>query len=168
MSYKIYHIPGVKIGCSMYPEQRVKTQGYDNYEILEEHLSKSFASERELELQEKYGYRKDNVSYDTFVNFKRQSQGGSISGKITGKIVTSRPEWKEIASKGGKIAGKIRAKNITFKELSDMGKKGGKVSSNNLETFMGGYVTCEYCNQTMNKGNYKRWHGNNCKKNNII
>lgn len=163
MSYKIYHIPGVKIGCSIQPEQRVKRQGYDIYEILEEHLSKSFASKRELELQEKYGYTKDCVSYDTFVNFKRQRQGGSIGGKKSIRILHSRPDYSKMASNAGKIGGKIRASQITFKELSDAGKKGGKKASENKETYFGGYVTCEYCNQTMNKGNYNRWHGNNCK-----
>ena len=40
---------------------------------------------------------------------------------------------------------------------------GGTASSQNRETYMGGYVTCNHCNKRMNNGNYKRWHGDNCK-----
>jgi hypothetical protein len=35
--YYIYHIKGVKIGCSTQPKIRVKRQGYTEYEILETH-----------------------------------------------------------------------------------------------------------------------------------
>ena len=37
MAYYIYHIEGVKIGVSNNPKERVKRQGFSNYEILEEH-----------------------------------------------------------------------------------------------------------------------------------
>lgn len=54
--YYIYHIPGVKIGCTVEPERRVKrNQQYDYYEILEEHTCIDTASKRELELQKEYG-----------------------------------------------------------------------------------------------------------------
>ncbi len=61
--YYIYHIPGIKIGCSMYPKQRVKAQGYSDYEILETHEDGWLAGDREIELQKQYGYSLDNVHY---------------------------------------------------------------------------------------------------------
>jgi hypothetical protein len=35
--YYIYHIPGIKIGCSEEPAIRVDKQEYTSYTILEEH-----------------------------------------------------------------------------------------------------------------------------------
>jgi hypothetical protein len=54
--YSIYHIPGVKIGCSKRVEQRVKQQGYTHYEVLETHTDINIAAKREKELQTEYGY----------------------------------------------------------------------------------------------------------------
>lgn len=56
--YTIYHIPGVKIGCTMNLRRRMNEQGYDDgdYEILEVHDDIDIASRREIELQKEYGY----------------------------------------------------------------------------------------------------------------
>ena len=64
--YILYHIPGKKIGvtCDLY--DRVTTQqGYveGEYEILEKSKDIDYISKRELELQEKYGYRVDLKPY---------------------------------------------------------------------------------------------------------
>ena len=67
--YFIYHIKGIKIGVSTNPKQRVKNQGYTEYEILEEHTCIDTASNRELELQAEYGYRVDRVLYKS--SYKR-------------------------------------------------------------------------------------------------
>ena len=61
--YSIYHIPNVKIGCSTNPKLRVKSQGYSNFEILEEHTCIDTVSKRELELQKEYGYKVDKSTY---------------------------------------------------------------------------------------------------------
>lgn len=64
VKYYIYHIPGVKVGCSKNPKSRVKGQGYNNFEILETHTDIDIASKREIELQIEYGYGRDcNVTY---------------------------------------------------------------------------------------------------------
>ena len=79
--YYIYHIPGVKIGCSTEPKARVEKQGYSNFDILETHSDIDIASERELELQKQYGYKTDKSLY-------KQS-------------VSNRPKWKrEWSDKG--------------------------------------------------------------------
>ena len=61
--YYIYHIPGVKIGCSKNPKRRVKKQGYTEFTILETHTDIQIASERERSLQKEYGFKMDNTLY---------------------------------------------------------------------------------------------------------
>ena len=67
--YYIYHIKGVKIGCSTQPTKRVKQQNYNNFEIIEEHTDIYLASDRERELQKEYGYRIDECPY--WVSYKQ-------------------------------------------------------------------------------------------------
>ena len=61
--YYIYHIKGVKIGCTGNAKRRVKEQGYTEYEVLETHTDIVTASEREIELQKEYGYEVDDTPY---------------------------------------------------------------------------------------------------------
>jgi NTP pyrophosphatase (non-canonical NTP hydrolase) len=69
--YIIYHIPGKKIGvtCDLY-ERVTNQQGYETgeYEILESSKDIDYISKRELELQEKYGYRVDLKPYNELSN----------------------------------------------------------------------------------------------------
>lgn len=81
--YTIYHIPGVKIGCSTQAEIRVKKQNYSEFEILEEHIDIYKASDREIELQKQYGYAVDKLPY--YESIKRISKGQKIGGSIIGK-----------------------------------------------------------------------------------
>lgn len=61
MAYTIYHIPGIKIGCSKRIENRIKEQKFNEYEILEVHTDINIASVREKELNKQYGYEWDNT-----------------------------------------------------------------------------------------------------------
>jgi hypothetical protein len=62
--YYIYHIEGVKIGCTKRnPKERVRAQKYSYFEILEEHSDIIVASNRERELQKQYGYSVDTIPY---------------------------------------------------------------------------------------------------------
>lgn len=70
--YYIYHITGIKIGCSKNPKLRVKSQGYTEYTILETHIDIQVASERERLLQKEYGYKVDKPLYKTSVNNRRK------------------------------------------------------------------------------------------------
>ena len=54
--YYIYHIKGKKIGVSTNPKKRIKEQGFTTYEILECWDDIYKASEREIQLQNQYGY----------------------------------------------------------------------------------------------------------------
>ena len=58
--YTIYHIPGIKVGCSKRVEARVKEQGHTQYEVLEVCSTIEQASEREIYWQNKLNYGKDN------------------------------------------------------------------------------------------------------------
>jgi len=81
--YTIYHIEGVKIGCSKNPKHRVKVQGYSAFQVLEVHEDIQIASKREIELQVEYGYGRDsNVPYtksailNKYATFESRSKGG--------------------------------------------------------------------------------------------
>jgi NTP pyrophosphatase (non-canonical NTP hydrolase) len=66
MTYCIYHIPGKKIGVTNDVTNRlINEQGYseDEFEILEMSESFNYISTREVELQEKFGYRMESVLY---------------------------------------------------------------------------------------------------------
>ena len=71
--YIIYHIPGKKIGVTTDLYNRVtEQQGYEvgEYEVIERHKDIDYISQRELELQEKYGYRVDLKPYKELINNK--------------------------------------------------------------------------------------------------
>lgn len=66
MKYKLYHIPGKKIGVTLDPKHRVETQqgyGPGEYEILEQSDDIDYISKREIELQKSHGYRVDETLY---------------------------------------------------------------------------------------------------------
>lgn len=72
--YTIYHIPGVKVGCSNRVEARVKDQGYTNYEVLGVYDDIKEASVKEKELQRKYGYRVDGGDYSHMLQRNKLSR----------------------------------------------------------------------------------------------
>jgi NTP pyrophosphatase (non-canonical NTP hydrolase) len=64
--YYLYHIPGKKIGVTRDLNSRVThQQGYaaDEYEVLLTSDDIDFISDKEIELQQSYGYRKDRTLY---------------------------------------------------------------------------------------------------------
>ena len=72
INYYLYHIPGKKIGVTRDLIDRVtKQQGYalDEIEVLEQSTDINYISDRELELQQSYGYRVDRQKYkDLYIN----------------------------------------------------------------------------------------------------
>jgi hypothetical protein len=108
--YYIYHIEGVKIGCTVNPNIRPKKQGYTNYSILEEHIDVYIASDREIELQKQYGYKVDTIPY--WKTLKIATKEGRLKGGQKGG------EWsiisghiKKLNSLGGKAIAKINKEN---------------------------------------------------------
>ena len=64
--YYLYHIPGKKIGVTRNLNTRVtQQQGYaaDEYEVLLTSDDIDFISNKEIELQKSYGYKKDRTLY---------------------------------------------------------------------------------------------------------
>ncbi len=65
-TYFLYHIPGQKIGVTKSPYKRITlVQGYKpgEYEILETSHDIDYISRLEIELQKKFGYKKDRNLY---------------------------------------------------------------------------------------------------------
>ena len=156
--YKIYHIPGIKIGCSNQIDIRIEYQGFNNYEVLETYTDIYEASKRETILQKQYGYNVDNIPYYKTIQNQKLSRGkksrllalknrGNVNtvlsemGKIGGKKTKESGKLLQSAILGGKVAGKIRA----------------KVNNSNI-------LKCPKCGMENNVGNSKRWHFDNCKR----
>ena len=72
ITYYLYHIPGKKIGVTRDLNSRVvQQQGYDldEIEVLDQSTDIDYISDRELELQQSYGYRVDRQKYkDLYIN----------------------------------------------------------------------------------------------------
>ena len=72
INYYLYHIPGKKIGVTRDLISRVVDQqgyGLDEVEVLEQSTDIDYISDRELELQQSYGYRVDRQKYkDLYIN----------------------------------------------------------------------------------------------------
>jgi len=69
--YYLYHIPGKKIGVTRNLNKRVTLmQGYKEgeYEVLEQSEDIDYISDREIELQQSYGYKKDIKLYKQLFN----------------------------------------------------------------------------------------------------
>jgi len=72
ITYYLYHIPGKKIGVTRDLNSRVvQQQGYDldEIEVLDQSTNIDYISDREIELQQSYGYKVDRKKYkDLYIN----------------------------------------------------------------------------------------------------
>jgi hypothetical protein len=149
VKYYIYHIKGVKIGCTINPKVRVSEQGYTDYEILETHTDIMVASKREIELQKEYAYKVDKVLYWKMIQLQTIEEKRKIlksiegvGGKIGGNI-------------GGKISGR---KNADSGHLKSICKSGGIASHSKR-------YTCPHCNKEGQYRAMQQFHGDRCKLN---
>ena len=140
--YYIYHIPGIKIGCTKNIKARMLAQGFTEWEILETHEDGWIAGDRELELQKEYGYTVDASHYMVSV---QNSGFGSTEVARLGALAVS----QETRIRAGRLGG-----------LTNKGKPKPYHIGLNLQK----QKTCEHCNKKMNAGNYAKWHGDNCKQ----
>ena len=115
--YYIYHIEGVKIGCTTQPIKRTKEQGFDSFVILEEYNDIYEVSDREIELQKQYGYKVDTIPYwksseqlRKNATFQSASKGGKKGGNTSKQLGHIQRAQKIGCSLGGKIGGKISGK----------------------------------------------------------
>ena len=149
-TYYIYHIPTVKIGCTVTINHRMQEQGFTDWEILEEHTDIYVASNREIELQKEYGLPVDTIPY--WKSIENRRRGGRIGGRISKPTLS-----KEDCSRGGRIGGKTGGKINGAKNLTHEGRvKSGRKEANLIHT-------CTYCNKTGKGPTMRRWHFDNCK-----
>ena len=104
--YYIYHIPGVKIGCTNNPKKRVSSQTSNEWEILEEHSDINIASKREIELQKQYGYKVDKQLYIQTVSMRCASDELYKKNRSNGLERVKNGRWKEISLKAIKVNSK--------------------------------------------------------------
>ena len=102
--YYIYHIEGIKIGCSNTIKRRIREQGFNQYEILEKHNDIHIASKREIELQKEYGYKVDTTPYYITYELNKLRRN-----KLTNKILIE----------AGKKAGNRNVETGWIKEFQD-------------------------------------------------
>ena len=114
--YYIYHIEGVKIGCTMNPTIRPKKQGYPNYSILEKHTDVYIVSDREIELQKQYGYKVDTIPYWRTILIATK-KGRLKGGQKGGEWSIQSGHMKKIQSLGGKAIAKINRENGRWNEV---------------------------------------------------
>jgi hypothetical protein len=150
MTYYIYHILGVKIGCSNNPTKRVKSQGYSDFEIIEEHTDIIIASNREIELQLQYGYSRDNKPYYQTLEYQKIAVESSNNSDKTKKArLTTGKYIGNLAVESGQLASVRRLTN-------ENRSKGGILTASRIHT-------CPYCNKTIRGPGYFTWHGTKCK-----
>jgi hypothetical protein len=127
--YYIYHIEGVKIGCTTNPKKRVKAQGYNKYSILETYVDINTASVRERELQKEYGYKVDTSDY-----YKQMKMVKAASKPFVRKRAVKNTNQKERASKAV----------VTSHQLNYQWNKEGRKNMTVLQYDMDGNFIKEY------------------------
>jgi hypothetical protein len=160
--YYIYHIKGVKFGCSVEPENRVKAQGFTDYSIHETHTDIYLASDREQELNREYGYPVDDVPYYISVQNRRKwtqedSEKGGEANKLSG--------WMSTLGKSG-ASGKMQfiegrgMFGMSDEKKIDARHRGGTTSGNNAKE--SGQFN-KYCSEGGKSHIGKKWMTNGIK-----
>lgn len=142
-TYYVYHIPGIKIGCTTEIKKRMKDQEFTNWEILWEEVGNYefgwIAGDKEIELQKEYNYKVDKVHYQ--ISRENRPNGVSHNQAIKNGIRNKENgHWDSIKKKGQILGGKSIGKANTLKRK-----------------------ICEHCLEDLKFLTYARWHGNNCK-----
>jgi len=108
--FTIYHVPGVKIGCTDNLKRRLKAQGLldTEWEVLETHTDENIASEHEKELQIQYGYPVDRSVY----NFETRSRVGKMGGKVQGPIQGQKNKESGVLEKGRQRTKELYSKPV--------------------------------------------------------
>jgi len=147
--YYIYHIKGVKWGCSKRLEKRLKQQGYtinDTCEIIEE-SDLDTAADLEKHLNIKYGYSwRDDQDYRVVLEAGKQSYKYK---KRKGPLNTF---TKKDCQLGGYITGKKKGEKQQIARRNNIAK-------------LNVYHTCPHCGIHTRGVAYFRYHGDKCKLN---
>jgi hypothetical protein len=149
--FYIYHIEGVKIGCSVNADIRVKEQGYNEYEILETHNDIYKASDREIELQKQYGYAVDKIPYYVSIqhfNKAKQKLNYFELGKRLGNWGVNSGHLIKVCTIGGKTQGKINTENGHMEKMrskSNYNRKSIKAYNRFTNELVGEYNSLTEC-----------------------
>lgn len=139
--FYLYHIKGIKWGCTKRLEQRLKVQGYSISDldrlITVGNIDK--AAELELQLNKEFGYLKHLADY-------RQTL--QCSEKIRNSIHPS------------KLGKKYGYKNLLNGVTEKSRKKGGEIAGNIVSNRI---LTCPHCKKEGKWMVMHRWHMDNCK-----
>lgn len=91
MTYYLYHIFGKKIGVTCNLKERLtRQQGYKckEYEVLDSSECIDYISNKELELQNKFGYKVDRQSYKELITKKLNKKSNQMVLNITEQTTT--------------------------------------------------------------------------------
>lgn len=95
--YYVYHIKGIKVGCTNNLKRRVeKEQGYKDYTVLFESEDIKKASDAERHYQKKLGYKVDTNTYEELNNNKLKPKKMI---KKTNHTITFKVDPKKITKK---------------------------------------------------------------------
>ena len=145
MTYYVYHIPGVKVGCTTNLQKRVTDQqGYSSneYEVLLETKDINEASIKEQVSQLEFGYKKDLKLYKNL--FKKQRMKKHSSSPATTTFKTPKSELN------AKFLADLKIKNTYGEFKLDTTDKIDWVISNAVSSQFGP-STCYIYNKAMAK-----------------
>jgi hypothetical protein len=148
--FYLYHIKGIKWGCTKNLQQRLKRQGYTISDLADlitiDNVNKAADMEKELNIKDGYGW---NTSQDYRVLNKICKAGGVKSSQS--------PNFVERCKKAGKA--NKQATN-TLMQYRDKGTEASLKSEkhNSKQSY-----TCPHCNKIGYGLNMLRWHMDNCK-----
>lgn len=148
MIYYIYRIPRTnKIGCTNNLKERVeKQQGCFNYEILYKTEDINKASDKEIELQKKYGYKLDRIPYNK-LKIHKMGEIHQTSGTTTFKSVFEKSDFKNYYSDLKELdltgLGTVKINNDIFNFIESKLKKS---QYNNLGMYINNATLWNYYN----------------------
>lgn len=160
LTFTIYHIPGIKIGCDSNIERednRPKQQGFEEWEVLHQTKDIFEASILEKKEQRDRGYKLDQYPYWlSYSNFA--INGGWPKDIWKGRKRTDSNKIRNSLARLGTnhtIESKIKISISAKKDKT----RSPRITAINLLK-----LSCPHCNKKMNIANLKRWHLDNCKQ----
>jgi hypothetical protein len=130
------------MGSSSYLTEDINTYGKENFKKI---ILKSFPTRELAEKHEEYIHSRLNVASNGLYYNKRNANAQfTLTFESAKKIANTFNNKHWLSTRG----------NEMFKR-----QKKTRASEKYKKSIM---MTCEHCNKTVDKGNYIRWHGNNC------
>jgi hypothetical protein len=166
--YTIYHVVGIKVGCTIAPKRRFR-QNRDLYgeniqiEILDEleNCSAQFAGDREWEWADAFGYPR-GYHYTARWDVRISAEELSANGRKAALVSNLGHASSEVRGHSG-----IGFENNFWYNKSDKHKKdaikGSKIGASRGILGMQTTSECPHCGKTGQTAVMGRWHFDNCK-----